>query len=461
MQRMGDLILSYPLALWLSRKYPGHPIFVAAEKMFYEPLMRVSPAVTYFPWTGTHVLKQHDYELVINLSIQEKAARLADEVKADHKIGPVQSEDGSYFVHGQWQLYRTSLVKNNLYNRYHWAELNAMDVITFEEMARTRFNEPRTHKADKKSVGLFIGASEAAKRPTPKFWAELIRHLLQRGMHPVIFGGPAEVEMGDEVVRLANAPVLNQCGKLGLDEMAAIGQTLSLFITPDTGPMHLAAWTGLRCLNLSMGNVNPWETGPFMPNHYVLRADMECAKGCWQCTRSRLHCHDPFDPKRIAVLASRIIAGDDRNKLAKMRLPGLSFHLTGKKSGLYHLHRLDSEPVDNERYASRFWQDFFAYRFSLFNAFDETRVRGLWQELTDNSPALADELLAHLPKIGRQFTHGLKTGSLRDDTFWADSPAIAKPFTGFVHMGLQNGNYDRAAWKLAMTHLEALIGCCR
>ena len=69
MQRMGDLILSYPLILWLARRYPGHPIFVAAEELFYKPLMGLSPAVTYFPWTGADVLRQHEFELVLNLSI--------------------------------------------------------------------------------------------------------------------------------------------------------------------------------------------------------------------------------------------------------------------------------------------------------------------------------------------------------------------------------------------------------
>ncbi len=42
MQRMGDLILSYPLMIWLTRRYPGHPIFVAAEETFYKPLMPLS-----------------------------------------------------------------------------------------------------------------------------------------------------------------------------------------------------------------------------------------------------------------------------------------------------------------------------------------------------------------------------------------------------------------------------------
>ena len=322
MQRMGDLILSYPLMLWLARRYPGHPIFVAAEETFYKPLMSLSPAVTYFPWTGAHVLKQHSYELVLNLSLQEKAALLAGEVTAERKIGPTQTADGARFVHGDWQLYRTSLVRNNLYNRYHWAELNALDVIPFAGIASTHFNLSRTLPATVNKIGLFLGASDAAKRPSAQFWASLVEELHGHNLRSVLFGGPAEKDLGLEVRKLAKAPALNTCGTLGLEEFGAVGQTMALFITPDTGPMHLAAWTGLKCLNLSMGNVNPWETGPYSPGHFVLRADMDCAKGCWQCTRDRLHCHDPFIPSRIATLVARMAAGDTAGKLSKMNLPG-------------------------------------------------------------------------------------------------------------------------------------------
>lgn len=457
MQRMGDLILSYPLMIWLARTHPDRPIFVAAEESFYKPLMKISPAVTYFPWSGTKVLLKHDYELVINLSIQEKAAILAHSVRAEHKIGPTQDENGVRFVHGQWQLYRTSLVRNNLYNRYHWADLNALDVVSYNDMARTRFDEPRT-LADSNKVGVFIGASEEAKRPAPEFQAALIRELLNRGLRPILFGGPAEKDLGKTIMRLADAPALNMVGKLGLEEFGAIGQTLSLFITPDTGPMHLAAWTGLKSLNLSMGNVNPWETGPYQPGHFVLRADMDCAKGCWHCTRSRLYCHDPFEPSRIAALARRLAAGDPVKKLEALRLPGLDLYRTGKRDGLYSLNRLGNVPPDEERLFSRFWQSFFGARFGLR---DESRPAEAWKSLAAAAPASAEALLAHIPKIGRQLTAGLKTGSIDDETFWSESPKEAKPLTGFLHMALENGNYGRPAWAAAMEHLEALIACCR
>ena len=459
MQRMGDLILSFPLMLWLARRYPGHPLFVAAEEMFFKPLMSLSPAVTYFPWSGAHVLRQHDFELVLNLSIQEKAAELAGQVRSEAVFGPVRTAGGDRFVHGRWQLYRTSLVENNRYNRFHWAELNGLDVIPAADIAATRFDEPRTLPKGATKVGLFLGASEPAKRPSAPFWAGLVRELLSRGLHPVLFGGPAERDLGGEVERLAGTPVLNLCGRLGLDEFGAVGQTQSLFITPDTGPMHLAAWTGLKCLNLSMGPVNPWETGPFAPGHYVLRADMDCAKGCWRCADGNLGCHAPFTPARVAGLAARMVAGDGPEKLSRMALPGLALFRTGKgETGLYHLKRLDNAPPDGERLASRFWQAFFAARFGLGG---EEAAATAWRALADGAPDEAQALLAHIPPMGRQFTHGLRTGALLDAGFWSSGPRLLRPLAGMVQMRLSNGDYDRAAWADAIAHLEALIRVCR
>lgn len=77
MQRMGDTILAFPLVLWLARRHPGHPIWVVAERVFYEMLMPVSPAVTYFPWEGAERLKREHFLLCLNLSHRPEAAGLA------------------------------------------------------------------------------------------------------------------------------------------------------------------------------------------------------------------------------------------------------------------------------------------------------------------------------------------------------------------------------------------------
>ena len=458
MQRMGDLILSFPLMLWLARRYPGHPLFVAAEQSFYEPLMRLSPAATYFPWSGVGHLEGRDYELVLNLSIQEKAAALAGRVKAEAKLGPVRTEDGARYVHGDWQLYRTALVRNNRYNRFHWAELNGLDAVPFADIAATRFSRPRTLTGSNK-VGLFLGASDPAKRPAAPFWAALVDELHGHGLRPVLFGGPAEKALGEEVARLAKGPALNLCGTLGLDEFGAVGQTLGLFITPDTGPMHLAAWTGLKCLNLSMGNVNPWETGPFAPGHYVLRADLDCAKGCWQCTKDSLECHEPFKPGRVAGLARLLAGGDDQSRLERLALPGLTLFETGRADfGLYSLKRPDRTEPDAERLASRFWQAVFG---GLFGLWEDGRAAEAWNGLAGNAPEEAEALLRHIPEMGRRFRQGLRSGGGLDLAFWENSPAMARPFTGFVHMYLENKDYSRDAWSHVLTLLERLLAACR
>lgn len=467
MQRMGDLILSFPLFLWLQRTYPGHPIWVVAEENFYKPLMPIAPQVVFAPWQGTNYLLKHHYALVINLSIRPKAAQLAAEAKAEEKIGPLM-QDGVTHIRGQWQLFRASLVNNNRFNRFHWAELNALDVVPYARVAKTEFETPRTLPKDVTKVGLFLGASEEAKRPSSLFWAKLVFQLRKRGLRPVLFGGPAEVKLGREVEKQCNGPVLNLCGKTGLDEFAAIGQTLGLFVTPDTGPMHLAAWTSIKCLNLSMGNVNPWETGPYQPGHFALRANMECARGCWTCHQDRLMCRDPFDHMRIAAFIARMTTGAGEKGLDKMRFPGLDLMRTGSSDrGLYHLEQLsstkgpDAEETDlrpttmeEERLLGRFWQAWFGSRFGLW---DMGRAKADWRKFANSYPQTAEGMLSHVATMGKQFRHGLATGTMLDESFWEQSPARWRPFTGYAHMALQNEGFSHKAWSESVEMIESFI----
>ncbi|MFN2269166.1 MAG: glycosyltransferase family 9 protein, partial [Desulfonatronovibrio sp.] len=176
MQRMGDLILSFPLFLWLRNMYPERKIRVVAEKSFYEGLVSLSPEVLYIPWEMyEHALKEK-YSLVVNLSHRSKAAWLTGKVKADNIIGPYLDGKGVLRISGDWQLYRSSIVHNNRYNRFHWAELNALDVVGQKLIKRTRWNPVKIDPGNKR-IGVFIGASDEIKRPAPDFFALLCREL--------------------------------------------------------------------------------------------------------------------------------------------------------------------------------------------------------------------------------------------------------------------------------------------
>lgn len=83
-----------------------------------------------------------------------------------------------------------------------------------------------------------IGAAHQTKRlPTEKIIA------ICRGIRQpvVLLGGKEEAAEGEIVACQAGAHVLNFCGKLTLQESAAVLRQASLVITHDTGMMHLAA----------------------------------------------------------------------------------------------------------------------------------------------------------------------------------------------------------------------------
>ena len=219
MQRLGDLVLTFPLALWIKRRYPGHPLWVVAEKRFFEGLLPLSPDLAYIPWEESAGLRRQSFHLVANLSIRKQAAELAGALRSDETFGPVIQADGTSRIRGNWQLYRTSLVKNNRHNRFHWAELNALDLIPPADLAKTTWDAPGSPAENAARVGLFLGASQEFKRPPAAFWARLVECLHERQLLPVLLGGNAEIALGREVRALTKSPCLDLCGKYELPRL--------------------------------------------------------------------------------------------------------------------------------------------------------------------------------------------------------------------------------------------------
>jgi len=458
MQRMGDLVLSFPLMLWLSRRFPGHPIWTMAERLFSEHLLPVSPEVTYFPWEPSSLahLRAHAYHLVINLSHDPRAAELAGSVRAEEVYGPVRGAGGAAYVRGDWQLYRTSLVRANRHNRFHWADLNALDVIPLADIAATGFPPPRTiTPVARRKIGLFLGASQPEKRPEPAFWAALARELLARGLRPVLLGGPGEAGMGRAVAEGVPAQVLNLCGATSLSELVVIGQTLGLMVTPDTGPMHLAAWTGLPVLNLSVGNVNCWETGPYQPWHHVLRARVSC-RGCWECSRPGVPCRERFLPRQVAFLAHQAIDGR-LDRYAERPLADLELLRSGRsEQGLYALHPLApaGRPPAREL-LGRFWQGFFGQHFGLWGP---GAARGAYAALATAYPALHEGMRRFLARLGRDLGRGLaRSRRTLPPDFWLRTPPAMQPVRSLCQLVLENGDFGRPAWARALALAEGLL----
>lgn len=457
MQRLGDLALSFPLMGWLSTVYPENPLWVVGERMFFAQLLELSPTATYFDHDAAPALKRTPFRMVVNISHRAEAVDLAGTLNTEELIGPYRDKTtGAMFINGDWQLYRASLVHNNRYNLFHWADMNALDAVPANRMRATLWPQPReTAAAASAHIGLFLGASEEAKHPDALFWTALARDLLNAGHRPVLLGGEAEKKIGAEVATALNAPALNLTGHFSISELCRFLGQLDLFVTPDTGPMHLATWTGTPVLNLSTGPVNAWETGPFSPGHYVLRAALPCI-GCWHCTQSSARCKEALDPRRTAFLIHEL-AGRKGACLEKITLPGQELLKTGRDAhNLYRLHQCIGE-VPPRQVTALFWQAFFGNRMGVFSDSDLALA---WKFFADASPGNAPAFTKSLVTLSRDLSLLLRhrqNSPVRSDTFWASFPMPLRPLTSYVHLSLQNGMFKTPAVAKALGLVEHLI----
>ncbi|MCH5277272.1 MAG: glycosyltransferase family 9 protein [Desulfovibrionaceae bacterium] len=499
LQRMGDLVLSFPLFAWLRHLEPDRPLWVVAEPGFYQALLPLAPPVLFMP-PDAPALRKTGFHRIINLSHRPEAARLAGELRAERIAGRVE-RDGIARIHGAWSLYRASLVHNNRHNRFHWADLNGLDL--FAELdpdgpGRCVWPRIRPPRGTGK-VGLFVGASEAAKRPEPEFWARLAAHLMRRGLHPVLLGGPGEQALGDKAARLARIPRGNLCGRFSLAGLVRFLSGLDLLVTPDTGPMHVGAWAGTLTLNLSMGPVNAWETAPFPPGHLVLRPTASCV-GCWACTRADHPCRRRFEPGRVAALVHSLLSPGHRLPSP----PGLRLARTARSvQGLFDLAPVlpDSVPRDGGGQENKaqsgapeaggaaprfrdalgeFWRQWFLSRLggpahslpAALGALDAPLIpragdgwgeagaratgddRGAEEDI--RKPASPRRLLRrHLAPWQARLASELKRGAPAG-SWWGQTPPLIRPLSGYLQMELENGDYQRQARLAALEHVEAL-----
>jgi heptosyltransferase-1 len=108
-------------------------------------------------------------------------------------------------------------------------------------------------------------------------FAELADRLIREKNAVVIFtGSPDDRQVNERILSMMREKAVNWTGETSLKELAALASLCDLFITTDTGPMHLAAAAGARVLAL-FGPTAPWRTGPYGPSNITVRTGIDCS----------------------------------------------------------------------------------------------------------------------------------------------------------------------------------------
>ncbi len=113
-------------------------------------------------------------------------------------------------------------------------------------------------------IGIQVGGGRDVKQWEPARFGELVADLAVRYRARFVFTG-SERDRAVTDAALATAPrtipIVDLVGRADIPTLAAVLERLSLFITGDTGPMHLAAAVGTPIVAI-FGPSDPLRWGP-------------------------------------------------------------------------------------------------------------------------------------------------------------------------------------------------------
>ncbi len=148
---------------------------------------------------------------------------------------------------------------------------------------------------------LNIGARWLTKRWPVEHFAEIARRAVDAfGAGLIAVGGREDRGLVDALaakLNLAGAPLLDLCGATSLLQLAALARQADLYVSNDTGPIHLAAAAGASVVGIYTCT-DPRLTGPYGPNAAVVKSCLWCSPSFLK-TCDRLECFVELSPDRV------------------------------------------------------------------------------------------------------------------------------------------------------------------
>lgn len=177
-----------------------------------------------------------------------------------------------------------------------------------EEKYAADFLEKEGVKEEELLIGINPGGNWGPKRWPLDYWQELAEALSSGiGSRVVITGAQADMHSALRIKDAMRAKPVIACGALNLKQFAALCRRLDLFISGDTGPMHIANSVGTRVIAL-FGPTHISITGPYPDkNVTVLQKDVGCRVPCYEVKCRDNRCMKAITPQDVLKEVKRLI----------------------------------------------------------------------------------------------------------------------------------------------------------
>jgi heptosyltransferase II len=229
-------------------------------------------------WTVAVELRRHRFDCAILLQNAFEAAWVAWLAGIPNRIG--YNRDGRGFL-----LTRAVKVPKPgeipRHQRFYYLELlrRAGLIRTLPAEDITIVPQASGRDPNKRIIGISPGAAYGtAKRWLPERFAEVAAELAYtRGAALALFGSRAERGLCEQIEQLLRGHrVKNYAGETTLEQFIELAARCELFLTNDSGAMHIASALGVPTVAI-FGATDDAGTGPTGPRARVVREKVECS----------------------------------------------------------------------------------------------------------------------------------------------------------------------------------------
>lgn len=267
---IGDLMLVTPALRTLRANYPKAHIALLTDKPLAD-LVRCNANIDECILIDKHgrdkgilalirfirqIRKRH-FDLVINYHRNERASAIASFSGGKKIVGYAQPFFHRFFDHWMPNLAMADTPKDKVMHQTlcHLKVLQeAAGCTKLDDRGLEMWLPPEEEKKasdlwqkefaeDDRVIAFNIGASWMTKRWIDAYFAECADHFIQEGYHIAFLGGPTDVAIVKaciEKMKEKDSPKVHVfTGKVSLTVLAGLLRRCCLFLTTDSGPMHV------------------------------------------------------------------------------------------------------------------------------------------------------------------------------------------------------------------------------
>ena len=286
MSSLGDVIHALPALYAIRKNWPNAKITWAVHEQF-------SAVLPEYPWIDEVIyidkkkLKSLSYLCQLRRTLHAKHFDMCLDLQCLAKSAIVSFLSGAPEKYGYWELREGSkfvnkaLVGPNQYGHVIERYLDTVRVlggtVDSVEFPIKRSAQAATQVAQKLAeqglpdgepyIVVAPGARWSVKEWPMEKYGSLCRRLSEDGYYVVLIGAPSDMEKGLTIKEEApDKKIINMIGATDLVELIELIGHSALYVSADTGPLHIANALKVQLIAL-FGPTSPDRTGPYGGEH--------------------------------------------------------------------------------------------------------------------------------------------------------------------------------------------------